>query len=421
MFLSIIRNNVVLKNRDFMLLLMGKAVSQTGNWIYYLGIVYYVAQLTDSTAHTGFVLFCNAAPAVLFGSIAGSLCDRYSRKYILIIADAFNGALSLYLGIRALMGTATLAEVYVIAFGIGIGKIFFNPALSASIPSVVEPQNLNRANSLINFTASITTIIGPLFGGLLIAFIGSSLAFTLNGISFIISALFELFVHIPQERRRAVGNKARLLWSDVKEGATYIIGNRIICGVLIVFSIMTLFISPIVIYLHELTENYYDTNSLGLSGIFVADAIGVLLASLYLIVHPLVRKQRDMVMLFPIFCGLSLIIISQFTNYYVALVVMFLQGFIAGFGEISLMTILQKETPDHKRGMIFSLYSMVLLSMEPVSLLACGWIIEHFAVTSVLTTCGVILIGGGFLLYMNIRRYQPAVMDVKVRESAGGV
>lgn len=408
LFLNFLRNNEVLKNRDFMLLLLGKMVSQTGNWIYYLGVVYFVKLLTGSSLDAGLVLFCNAVPPIILGSIAGSLCDRLSRKKILIIADIFNGVVSLYLGMRAMMETATITEVYVVAFALGMGKTFFNPALNASIPNVVSLDKLNRANSLINFTTSMTTLLGPLLGGLLIAFIGSSLAFTLNGISFLASAIFTIFVSIPQDGidLSGGGSKPRLIWRDVKEGFKFVVHSRIILNIMIVFSIMTLFISPIVIYLQELTNTHFKVGPVGLSGIFMADGLGVLLASIYLIFRPLVKRQRDMVMLFPVFCGLSLIVISLTDIYPIALAVMFVQGFIAGFGEISLMTILQKETPDQKRGMVFSLYSMVLSSMEPISLLACGYIIGKFAVTSVLTVYGGVLIAGGILLFWSFARSQ---------------
>ncbi|WP_427340940.1 MFS transporter [Caloranaerobacter sp. DY30410] len=245
--------NSVLKNRNFMLLLFGKIVSQLGNWVYYLAIIYFITQVTKSTASTGIILFFNAVPVIMFGAIAGSVCKRYSKKFILVFSDYISGFLSLYLGVKALTGDISLIEASIITFLLGVSKSFFTPALLSAIPTIVDESELNRANSLIKSTNSVTNILGPLIGGTMIMLIGCPIAFILNGISFIISAISEMFIEIPNSNNK----NEKLRWyknivADFVEGMNFVKSNRLIYNILIVFSIMTFFASPMVLIFHQL-------------------------------------------------------------------------------------------------------------------------------------------------------------------------
>lgn len=387
--------NSVLKNRNFMLLLFGKIVSQLGNWVYYLAIIYFITQVTKSTASTGIILFFNAVPVIMFGAIAGSVCKRYSKKFILVFSDYISGFLSLYLGVKALTVDLSLIEASIITFLLGVSKSFFTPALLSAIPTIVDESELNRANSLIKSTNSVTNILGPLIGGTMIMLIGCPIAFILNGISFIISAISEMFIEIPNSNNK----NEKLRWykniaADFVEGMNFVKSNRLIYNILIVFSIMTFFASPMVLIFHQLVDKYYNMSSIALSIIMIADSVGVLISGVYLIFNPKIRHQREFIYIFPLFCGIALIVIGNIINFYITVIVMFIQGFVSGFGEISMMTIFQAEIPDKQRGMVFSLYSMIMNALAPISLFISGFVIQAVPISIILSICGVILVLG---------------------------
>lgn len=394
------KNNIIY-NKNFMLLLSAKIISETGNWIYYLAIIYFVAAITKSSADTGFVLFCNVFPSIAFAILAGNVCDRFSKRNVLVISDFISGFLSLYLGIRAAFGTATIIEVYIITTFLGISKTFFSPALNSSVPDIVNEDELNKANSLLNSIVSITNILGPVCGGILIALIGWPIAFIINGLSFIISAISELFVSIPYRSHQSSSKQKyyKQVINDALLGLKFIKSNKLIISIILAFSFMTFFVSPIVLFLSDLVRTVYNKGSIALSILMIADSVGALAAGVYLIIRPVIKLQKFFLATFPIICGIMLIVIGNIPNFYVAVIAMLIQGFYSGFGEISMITIFQKYTPENKRGMIFSLFSMIMNLLTPMSLLFSGIVLDHVRISVILSVCGLtLIIGSGFLI-----------------------
>lgn len=400
MFNLFSRKNPVLLNKNFTLLWIGKAVSQLGNWIHYLGIVAFVPILTGSMVHTGLILGVSIIPTVVLGPIAGSLADKWDRKKIIVYTDLISGICALYLGIRA-FGDISLFEVYLVTIALGVCKTFFSPALNASIPNIIQSDQLSRANSLMKITTSMVEILGPLGSGFIIVLLGAPISFVVNGISFILSGISESFAIIPQTK---VEQTEKSVWRDAFEGLKFIAQNKIISSIIFTFSAMIFFVAPMVLILKVLCKDYYGLGALELSIIFSADALGVLFGSGYLIVKPVFKKEALISISFPIFSGIALLIIGNIYNFYLAVIVMFLQGFVSGMGEISIMTIFQRATPDDKRGKVFGLYGMLSLVLAPVSMALFGVLVEKLSVALILDMAGISLIFGGIFLTKRLRQ-----------------
>lgn len=141
-----------------------------------------------------------------------------------------------------------------------------------------------------------------------------------------------------------------------------------------------------------------------LSIIFAADAFGVLLGGMYLAMKPVFKKEAILAISFPVFSGIALLIIGNIYNFYLAVIVMFLQGLVSGLGEISIMTIFQKATPDDKRGKVFGLYGMLNLALAPLSMAVFGLIVDKINVAIILDVSGIVLILGGFILMRRLNQ-----------------
>lgn len=393
----------IFKNKNFMLLLSGNAVSQLGNWLFYLSLIYYVSDKTGSLTIAGVMLAVNILPIIFFSPLAGGVSDKYSRRGILVVSDFLNGFCSLYLGYRAFMNKLGLIEVLVLTFFIGVGTTFFNPAFRSSIPNVVEKEQLARANSLVKITSAITGILGPLVGGILITTIGAPLAFLINGISFVVSGLTECFIIIPQQVSESMRSSSKVFQNFIN-GIKFIQRHHFIKVLLLLFSIMTFVAAPIMLYLKVLTANYYSGIPIYMTMIIVADAIGVLVASVYITYNPMEKYHRILIAVFPMFCGLALLVLGNVPILYVAILAMFIQGLISGFGDIAMATLLQSETPDENRGSVMSTFSMVLSSLAPISFLVSGYLIDVLGVRLLLTVNGLVLVMCSLLMLLDLRR-----------------
>lgn len=300
----------------------------------------------------------------------------------------------------------------VISFIMGVGTTFFKPALRSSIPNVVKAEELSRANSLFKITAAFVEILAPLVGGIIITVLGAPLAFIINGVSYIISAVMEMFVEIPQFSQEIRKNKTVL--KNFAEGFRYIKQAKFIKAIFFTFSVMTFFTAPMIIYLKQMTEIFYRDFSLSLSLLIMSDSLGAFLASLFLSFKSSFPHQRIIVLIFPVFCGIALIILANIPILIIAVAAMLIQGFIAGLGDISRDTILQKDTPDMFRGSVLSAFSMILTSLIPFSYLASGVITKFLKAPQILTLSGIaLIICSSCLLYKNRKSmfYPPEQID----------
>jgi len=174
----------LLRERDFGLLWLAGLISYAGNAALTVVFPLHVYRLTDSTLVTAIILATYFLPRVLFSSVAGVFVDRWDRKRTMIGADL--GRAVVLLPILIAPGDVPLLGV--VAVVQGTIAVFFAPAESALLPTLVGENRLVAANALNALNNNIGMLIGPAMGALLYAefsFRGTVLADTAT---FIISA-----------------------------------------------------------------------------------------------------------------------------------------------------------------------------------------------------------------------------------------
>ena len=143
-------------NKNYLLLWQGQFVSSFGNVVYMFAMTAWITYELDSKAMVGLLGMVSGIPAVIFGIIAGTVADNYSRKKIIVISDFINGTVMSCLAFMFFIlpdGSAENNQILLMGiFGVGIfGAItnaFFGPAIDASIPDIVPKRMLTQANSL---------------------------------------------------------------------------------------------------------------------------------------------------------------------------------------------------------------------------------------------------------------------------------
>jgi len=142
----------LLKNRNFMLLFIGQVVSNLGNAVFSIAVVWYIMSLVgenDSGAYIGIFGMCTLIPFIVFGPISGVYVDKIDRKKIIVGTDVIRGLIMIALMILMYIDFYPLVSLFVLTIISVIFGTFFNPAVNASIPNVVDEEQLIRANSLM--------------------------------------------------------------------------------------------------------------------------------------------------------------------------------------------------------------------------------------------------------------------------------
>ncbi len=207
------------RNRDYMLLWSGQAVSLTGTVISQTAFPLLVWDLTHSAAQVGLVGGLGTIPYVFLSLLAGALVDRWDRKRVMILCDA-GRALNLVSVLAALMlGHLTVIQLCINALVEGTFFVFFNLSEVACLPRVVAKEQLPAATAQNESTMGITTLLGPLLGGALYG-LQQGLPFLADSVSYVVSVCSLLFIKTKFQQERT--QERRKLYIEIKEGLVWL-------------------------------------------------------------------------------------------------------------------------------------------------------------------------------------------------------
>jgi MFS family permease len=130
----------------------------------------------------------NTLPFLLLGPVAGVMADRLPRRAILVTADLARSVVLATGVVVALTGTLTMGILYVIAFGIGVGNVWFDIAHGSYLPSVVAKEQLIGANSRLALSQSVADTVGPSAGGAAIQLLGAPVTVLGTALAYMASA-----------------------------------------------------------------------------------------------------------------------------------------------------------------------------------------------------------------------------------------
>lgn len=210
------------QNKAFRRLWYGQIVSQLGDWFNSIALYALLYNLTGSGQAVGALLVAQFLPATLVGPWSGVIVDRLPRKMVLIVTDVMRAVVVLALLLVREPGDIWIIYVVtVLNFSLAA---FFEPARSATIPMITRREELVAANAISGATWSAMLALGAGIGGFVAGLLGTNVAFVLNSITFLLSAVI-----IAQIRMRETHLDHRVPSSglhDLREGLTYMLTRK---------------------------------------------------------------------------------------------------------------------------------------------------------------------------------------------------
>ncbi|MBD3168109.1 MAG: MFS transporter [candidate division Zixibacteria bacterium] len=381
-------------NKNSILLWQGLLVSAVGSVVYEIALGFWVLAVTGSTALMGTLMAASAAPRIILSPFAGVLVDRSDRRWILVIMDFIRGVAVVGVAIAAYAGTIEIWMVFAAGVVIGVCGAFFQPAVGSAIPDLVPKTKIVQANSFFGMIHSFSGIIGNSAGGFLYALLGAPLMFLVNGISYIFSAVTELFISIPRIPARAV---KVTFWDDLKSGLRFawdIAGLRFL---LIAAAILNFFAIIGVVLLLPLFEKYahLGPEKYGIMmGLFTGGLVAGMSVTSSLNIQP--DKRFFLLAVSAIVNSVAMSLLPLYLNilYMSALV------FVAGFGNaiinVFISATIQLTVPQDMRGKVFGLIGTIAGGLTPVAM-ALGGLLAEFIPVRVVIFSGFAITGISFI------------------------
>jgi MFS family permease len=371
-------------NRNFVLLWQGQLISQLGNQVHYIATMLWIKHATESASIVGTLMMIASIPGIVLGPIGGAFADRHSRRLILVLSDAICGAAVLMLAaFMFLMPNATdalLIALFTVAVIRGTVASFFGPAISAAIPDLVPKERVGSANSLNQSSIQVSMFAGQGIGGVLFRLLGAPTLFLANGISYIIAAISEFFVTIPQtlpDKGDNLKTTMSQLWQDVVEGFRFVWARKGLRSLVISGTVLNFFTAPIGVLLPFYVEDHLKASSDWFGFILAAIGVGALLGYLLAGAVKLRGKQKSGVLIAMLIVeSCMLASLGLLTTPTQATVVMFFFGVLNGIINISIMTTLQLTTPGEMRGRVFGLLATLAGGLMPIAMGLAGVIAD---------------------------------------------
>ena len=210
--------NEKLFSRTFTLMLLGQIVSILGNAVLRFALSLYVLDLTGSAALFGGVLALSTIPTVLLSPIGGVLADRLPRQRIMYVLDLLT-AVAVWNFSMFGLGGSTLPPAALLLTLSAIHALY-QPSVLSSVPLLVPQRELSRANALVTQVSALSTLLGPVAGGMLYGFWGIRSLCLISAGCLLLSAVMECFLRIPFIP--APGHGLRSAWSDLKEAGQFL-------------------------------------------------------------------------------------------------------------------------------------------------------------------------------------------------------
>lgn len=393
-------------SRAFVLLFVGSSISIVGDQFTLVALPWLVLKLTGNPAALGFVLAAMAVPRAVFMLIGGALVDRMSPRRVLLNARLINAVLTSILAALVLGGQIQMWMLYLLAPAIGLATAFAYPAGSAVLPQLLEPRQLQAANSTMMGMRQLSMLIGPALAGFVIAAgsgmatagaadtHGTGFAFAVDAVSFLFSVGSLMMIRIRSDRQPS--KPAGGLFANVVEGVQALWNDTQLRALILYLSAVSLFvIGPLQVGLPLLADTRLDRGAAGLGILMTANGVGMLIGSV--LSGPMTRLSGGrlgiMVLCLDSIAGLALAGLSQVHSTLVGAAVLVVMGTFAGTVQIAIVTWLQRRVPQAMMGRTMSIVMFTFLGIAPLAAALAGGLLKLVSLTALLIGSGLLLSG----------------------------
>jgi len=404
-------------HREFVKLWAGQTISQFGTQVSMLAIPLTAALvLNASPAQMGLLGAFEFAPFLLLSLFAGVWVDRMRRRPILIVADIGRTLFLASIPATALLKILTMEQLYVVALLTGVLTVFFDVAYQSYLPVLVSREHLVEGNSKLEVSRSVAQIAGPGIAGALVQLVTAPMAIALDALSYIASVISLLFIHVAEPPPQRGSDRARSIWSELREGLDVVVGNPLLRSIAGCTATSNLFGNAM-----QAVYVLYVTRELGLQPatiglIFAMSGPGALLGSL--VAGQLADRLglgRTIVgsialgglanLLIPLAGGPPPLMVGML------MVAAFFRGVSDPVYNINQVSLRQAITPDHVQGRMNASMRFIVWGTIPIGALLGGALGQFFGLwPTIVVTVVAELLAPAWVLFSPVRQLktQPA-------------
>ena len=397
------------RHRNYRLFFGGQLISLIGTWMQQVAQAWLVLQLTHDPLWLGLVAVAQFGPVIIFGLFGGVIADQLPKRRTLLVTQTVAMVLAFILFGLTASGVIQVWHVMILAVLLGINNAIDMPTRQSFAVEMVGREDMTNAVGLNAAQFNTSRILGPAVAGLLIGAFNISIAFLLNGLSYL--AVIAAYLAMRDSELRPVEPVARPtsvrgVFENLAEGSRYVRDTPLVLLGVVVVGLVATFGMNFQVLVPPLADNVLHVGASGFGFLMAASGVGSTITALWVAFS---RKVGPMpIVVGAVALGLGSMLLAASSSFGIALVAMFIVG-AGGIGmAVTANTTIQMAVPDQLRGRVMSVYTTVFAGSVPAGGLLMGAIASAWGVPLALMIGAVLSLAVGIGAWFWLARIRSA-------------
>jgi len=370
----------------------GQGISIFGSSLVQYAIMWHITLETKSGIMMTLSILFGFVPHFLLSPFAGVWADRFNRKRIIILSDAFVALVTLAAALVFMTGLRSVWILLAAQALRAVGSAMQAPAVGAILPQIVPQEQLTRANGINQSIQSAILIISPVIAGLLLSLAPIETLFYIDVVTAILAiGSFMLFLQISVHAK-ALEKQTVSYFADMKLGFTYIREHRYLVSFFIYLGFLYFLVAPAAFLTPLQVARSFGPQVWRLTAIEIAFSGGMMAGGAFIVIwNGFHNRMRTMLLsnLIMAVCTIALGLLGWFIPYIATMVVF---GISMPFFNTPATVLLQEHVEEAYLGRVFAVLSMLSTSLMPLSMLLFGPLAELVRIEYLLLGTGALML-----------------------------
>ncbi|MBY8871772.1 MFS transporter [Micromonospora sp. PLK6-60] len=394
-----------LRVRNYRLFATGQLIKLIGVWMMFIAQDWLVLDLSGNSATAlGVVTALQFTPVLLLTLLSGRLADRYDKRLLLFVANAFWTVLSLAMATLVITGLVQLWHVFAFAALLGTANAVETPVRQAFVSELVGTPLLPNALSLNAATFNSARIVGPALAGLAIAAFDVGPVFLVTAVSSLAPLVNVIRMRPAELHRKELPPVAERDQAKVIDGLRYVWRRPDLLLPMVMISIIATSLFNFQLTLAALAKTVFNTGAASFGLFSSALAVGALAGAL----AGTGRRSRPTVWVVlgaAVACSAFGTLVGLASAYWLVVALLLPTGFFMVYFAQAANQRIQLGVDAAFRGRVMALWVLVFLGTNPIGAPVIGWLAETYGAGASIWIGGLISLATALLaLTWQLRR-----------------
>jgi DHA3 family macrolide efflux protein-like MFS transporter len=407
--------NASLWRSRFFSIWTGQVFSLLGSELVQFALVWWLTRTTGSATVLAGATLVALLPQILISPIAGTLVDRWDRRWVMILADGGIALTSVALAVLFASGTAQVWHVYVALLARSAGSAFHWPAMQAATAMMVPDRHLARIGGLNQGLYGFAAIVCPPLGAILLGLLPMHAILGIDVATAAVAILPLIFLRIPQPQSVSVAQARPSVFADFAAGLRFVWGWKPLLLIILVSMTVNLFTNPASALTPLLVTKHFGGGAIQLAGLQSAFGFGMVAGGALLGIWGGFKRRivTVIVALFLMGIGFTAVGFMPSTGFGVAIAAFGFIGVMSPICDGALLAILQSTVPHEMQGRVLSLLMSGAKAAAPLGLAVAGPVADRFGIPIWYAIAGLVMVAGSLLVFV-----VPGVLRIEGTSSA---